>query len=265
MNVILYKRYIYKLLFKGGNAIHNIQSLKIIIYSLVLLLLIANLSPIFTSTAEKTHSILSTYSAKHDDHLSFAAFADTHVGIKYEYPQYRLANYLDKIGDDLTTHTNILDFAIHLGDIINHNVAQIHGNGLPPLINQFRNNLKKYFIEPMNIPLHCVLGNHDLNDYTLNKNNPHNLTLSLIDELSMNTPLYAMMRDGILFLIVPELGYVTWTHPIEYLWIEHMVNQYSNTTTIILCHQAIEDTTCADEKGTYRGKQDQEWWATLFQ
>jgi hypothetical protein len=44
-----------------------------------------------------------------------------------------------------------------------------------------------------------------------------------------------------------------------------MVNQFPNTTTIIFCHQAIEDTTCADEKGTYRGKQDQDWWATLFQ
>ena len=216
-------------------------------------------------TESTTEKKLVTPPSTQTSQLSFAAFADTHIGIGYEYPKYRKASYLDKIGADLTTDTNRLDFAIHLGDIINHNVAQIHGNGLPPLVNQYRNNLKKYLIANINIPFHCVIGNHDLNDYTLNKHNPHNLTLSLTDELSMNSPLYAMMRDGLLFLIVPELGFVQWTHPIEYIWIEHMVNQYPNTTTIILCHQAIEDTTCADEPGPYRGKQDEDWWASLFQ
>ena len=77
----------------------------------------------------------------------------------------------------------------------------------------------------------------------MNSDDPHNLTKSLVDELSMNNPVYAMMHDGILFPVVPELGYVTWTHPVEYEWIEYMTSQYPTTTTIILCHQAIEDTT----------------------
>ena len=200
--------------------------------------------------------------------LSFAAFADTHIGAKYEYPLYEIANHLDKIGDDLVENIDLLDFAIHLGDIVNHNTAQINGNNLPFYINQYKNNLKAYLISHINLPFHCVLGNHDLIDYQKNSDDPHNLTKSLIDELSMNNPVYAMMREGILFLIVPELGYVQWTHPVEYKWVEFMTGYYRNTTTIILSHQAIEDTTKkpkVEEEEPYRGKQDMDWWANLFQ
>ena len=197
--------------------------------------------------------------------LSFAAFADTHIGARYQYPLYRMAFYLDRLGEDLVSNTNLLDFAIHLGDIVNHNTAHVNGIDLPRIVNQYQNNLKAYLISHVNLPFHCVIGNHDVNDYEMNNDDPHNLTKSLIDELNMNNPVYAMMRDGILFLIVPELGYVQWTHPVEYEWVEYMTGQYSDTTTIILCHQAIEDTTKADDPGPYRGKQDMDWWATLFQ
>jgi len=110
-----------------------------------------------------------------------------------------------------------------------------------------------------------VLGNHDVNDYDKNSDDPHNLTKSIINELSMNSPVYAMMRSNILFLIVPELGYITWTHPVLYEWIEFMTNQYPDKTTVIFSHQAIEDTTIEDSHEPYRGKQDMDWWATLFQ
>jgi len=197
--------------------------------------------------------------------LSFAAFSDTHIGARYQHPLYRMADYLDRLGDDLINVTNLLDFAVHLGDMINHNTAHVNGIDLPRIVNQYKNNLKDYLISHVNLPFHCVIGNHDVNDYEMNKDDPHNLTKSLVDELSMNSPMYAMMRDGLLFLIVPELGYVQWTHPVEYEWVEYMTGQYSDTTTIILCHQAIEDTTKADDPEPYRGKQDMDWWATLFQ
>lgn len=197
--------------------------------------------------------------------LSFAVFTDTHIGTKYQNPLYSTAEYLDLLGEDLTFSTNLLDFAVHLGDIIHHNTAQVNGIGLTWFVNQYKNNLKAYFISHIHMPLHCVLGNHDVNDYQMNRDDPHNLTKALIDELSMNNPVYAMMRNGILFLIVPELAYVTWTHPVEYEWIEFMTNAYRNTTTIILCHQAIEDTTRENSLEPYRGKQDMDWWATLFQ
>lgn len=196
--------------------------------------------------------------------LSFAAFTDTHIGAKYQYPLYGMADYLDRLGEDLVDATNLLDFAVHLGDIVNHNTGHVNGIGLPWYVNQYKNNLKAYLLSTINLPFHCVIGNHDVNDYEMNSDDPHNLTKSLIDELSMNNPVYAMMRDGILFLTVPELGYVQWTHPVEYEWIEYMTSLYPITTTIIFCHQAIEDTTMEDTSEPYRGKQDMDWWANLF-
>ncbi|HVQ00438.1 MAG TPA: metallophosphoesterase, partial [Candidatus Thermoplasmatota archaeon] len=197
--------------------------------------------------------------------LSFAAFTDTHIGIRYQNPYYGTADHLDRLGDDLTNGTNLLDFAVHLGDIVNLDTAQVNGAGLPWVVNQYKNDLKAYLISHVNLPFFAVLGNHDLDDYLMNYANPHYLTTALINELSMNNPVYAMMRSGILFLVVPELGYITWTHPVEYEWIRYMTRQYPTTTTIILSHQAIEDTTKADSTEPYWGKQDMDFWATLFQ
>jgi hypothetical protein len=199
--------------------------------------------------------------------LSFAAFTDTHIGAKYQLPLYGITNHLDLLGKDMADATNKLDFAVHLGDIVNHNTGQVNGQGLPWFVNQYTNNVKAFFISQVNIPLYCVMGNHDVNDYQMNSDNPHNLTQSLIDELCMNNPVYAMMYDGILFLVVPELGYITWTHPVEYEWLEYMTSRYPNATTIILCHQAIEDTTQNEEDRDipYSGKQDIDWWTHLFQ
>jgi hypothetical protein len=210
-------------------------------------------------TSDRNRSTLSQTSQ-----LSFAAFTDTHIGAKYQYPLYGMAGYLDRLGDDLVDGTPLLDFAVHLGDIVNHNTAQVNGRGLPWFVNQYKNNLDAYLLPHINLPLYCVIGNHDVNDYEMNSDDPHNLTKSLIDELSMNNPVYAMMRDGILFLTVPELGYVQWTHPVEYEWIEYMTSVYPTTTTVIFCHQAIEDTTIEDSSEPYRGKQDMDWWADLF-
>ncbi len=197
--------------------------------------------------------------------LTFAVFTDTHIGARYQNPLYRTADCLDRLGEDLVDSTNLLDFAVHLGDMIHHNTAQVNGIGLPWVANQYKNNLKAYFISHIHLPLHCVLGNHDVNDYQMNSGDPYNLSRSLIDELNMNNPVYAMMRNGILFLIVPELAYVTWTHPVEYEWVEFMTKSYRNTTTIVFCHQAIEDTTIEKSLQPYRGKQDMDWWADLFQ
>jgi len=213
-----------------------------------------------TSKIDRKDSI-----ALQKNQLSFAAFTDTHIGAKYQDPFFDIADHLDQLGEDLVDATNQLAFAVHLGDIVNHNTAQVNGEGLPWYVNQYRNNLKASFISHINLPFYYVIGNHDVTDYQMNSGDPHNLTKSLVDELSMNTPVYAMMYEGILFLVVPELGSVTWTHPVEYEWIEYMTTQYPTTTTVIFCHQAIEDTTKEESLIPYRGKQDMDWWATLFQ
>ncbi len=197
--------------------------------------------------------------------LRFAAFTDTHIGIGYEHPGYHLAHRLTQLATDLTTATPPCDFSLHLGDLINHNTAQIHGTGLPSLVNQYANNLKASLIQPLNLPFFYVLGNHDLDDYQRNPTNPHNLTQTLLDETSLIQPTYAIMRDNILFLIIPELTSITWTHPTLYEWLDTMTSHYHNTTTILCCHQAIEDTTREDSHTPYRGKQDTTYWTSLFQ
>lgn len=212
---------------------------------------------------EISNNIITHEKFEKTSQLSFAAFADTHIGARYQF-QYKMADHLDDIGDDLIDNTNLLDFSIHLGDIVNHNTGHVNGEVLPWYVNQYLNNLKAYLISHINLPFHCVLGNHDINDYEENSDDPHNLTKSLIDEISMNNPVYAMMRDDILFLVVPELGHITWTHPVEYEWIEYMTQLYPDFTTIILSHQAIEDTTEDYNHGKYRGKQDIDYWINLF-
>ena len=196
--------------------------------------------------------------------ISFAALTDTHIGARYQLPFYDSADNLDRLGNDLMDDATPLDFVVHLGDIVNHNTAQVNGEGLPRVVDQYRNNLKAYVISPLHLPFYYVVGNHDVTDYQMNPDDPHNLTKSLVDELSISSLVYAMMYDGILFLVVPELGSVTWTHPVEYEWIEFMTHQYSSSTTVILCHQAIEDTTKEEALAPYRGKQDMDWWAALF-
>ena len=198
------------------------------------------------------------------DKLSFATFTDTHIGSRIQYPSWGIADNLDLIGQDITSLISFCKFAINLGDITNHNTAHVHGIGLPGNADQYKNNLKAFHISHLNLPFYGVIGNHDVNDYELNDDDPHNLTKSIRDELSMNSPVYAMMRDGILFLTIPELGYVMWTHPVLYEWVEYMTSLYPNTTTIIFSHQAIEDTT-AGGSGGYRGKGDMDFWSSLFQ
>ena len=114
------------------------------------------------------------------DQLSFAVFTDTHIGARYQYPWYRMADHLDDLGDDLTEQTSKLDFALHLGDIINHNTAQVNGVRLPWFVNKYKNNLQRFLLSHLHLPFHCVIGNHDVNDYELNPDDPHNLTKSLI-------------------------------------------------------------------------------------
>jgi hypothetical protein len=61
------------------------------------------------------------------------------------------------------------------------------------------------------------------------------------------------------------MDFEPWTRPATCEWLEFMTTHYHDATTIILSHQAIEDTTPADGvQDSYRGQQDQRWWANLF-
>lgn len=205
--------------------------------------------------------------------MSFAAFTDTHVGQRVRSPQWDYAGHLDLLAEDVMENTLPLEFVVHLGDGAFNATAFVNGVGLPDsLQSDPRYNFKDILVSHLNLPFHYVGGNIDLTDYSHNpglpghEHDPFVLMKTYIDETELNNYPYAMMRDGILFLALPEMDYEPWTRPATYEWIEFMTHHYNEATTVILSHQAIEDTTPHDgEPNSYRGQQDQAWWAGLFQ
>jgi hypothetical protein len=206
--------------------------------------------------------------------MNFAVFTDTHVGQQMRSPNWDYAQYLDLLADDIMENTLPCEFVIHLGDGAFNSTAFVNGVGLPDnLKSNYRNNLKDFFISHVNVPLHYVGGNIDLTDYSHilpsvsgHDNDPFVLMKTYINETELNNYPYAFMRSGILFLAVPEMDAEPWTRPATCEWLEFMTTHYHDATTIILSHQAIEDTTPADgATDSYRGQQDQAWWASLFQ
>ena len=205
--------------------------------------------------------------------MNFAMFTDTHVGQFNRSPNWDFAQHLDKLAGDIMNNTLPCDFVVHLGDGAFNSTAHVNGVGLPDNMKaNYRNNLKAFLISHLNLPLHYVSGNIDLTDYSNNpgpkghEHDPFVLMKTYINETELNSYPYAFMRSGILFLVVPELDFEPWTRPSTCEWLEFMTTHHHDATTIILSHQAIEDTTPHDgANDSYRGQQDQAWWASLFQ
>jgi len=208
-----------------------------------------------------------------EDSMSFAVFTDTHVGQHTHNEKWGYADYLDSLAIDIMDNALPCEFVVHLGDGAYDNTAFVNGIGLPEPINHYKNNLKAFLVSHLNLPFHYVGGNIDLTDYSdgsslpQNDDDPFVLLRTYVNETELNHYPYAMMRNGILFLALPETDYEMWTRPSIYEWVQFMTTYYHNSTTIIFSHQAIEDTTPhdGDPSSTYRGKQDQAWWANLFQ
>ncbi len=206
--------------------------------------------------------------------MNFAVFTDTHVGQQMRSPNWDYAQYLDLLAKDIMDNTLPCEFVVHLGDGAFNSTAFVNGIGLPDnLKSNYKNNLKDFLISHVNVPFHYVGGNIDLTDYSHilpsvsgHDNDPFVLMKTYINETELNNYPYAFMRNGILFLAVPEMDAEPWTRPATCEWLEFMTTHYHDATTIILSHQAIEDTTPADgAQDSYRGQQDQSWWAGLFQ
>jgi hypothetical protein len=205
--------------------------------------------------------------------MNFAAFTDTHVGQHVRSPNWDFASYLDLLAKDIMDRALPCEFVVHLGDGAFNSTAFVNGVGLPDnLKSSYKNNLKDFLISHVNVPFHYVGGNIDLTDYSNilpsvsgHDNDPFVLMKTYINETELNNYPYAFMRNGILFLAVPEMDFEPWTRPATCEWLEFMTTHYHDATTIILSHQAIEDTTPADgAQDSYRGQQDQGWWASLF-
>ena len=210
---------------------------------------------------------------KTEDSISFAAFTDTHVGQGTRNDKWGYAEYLDRLALDIMDNALPCEFVVHLGDASNDNTAFVNGVGLPEPINQMKNNFNAFLLSHLNLPFHFVGGNIDLVDYSdgaglpEHDDDPFALLKTYVNETELNHYPYAFMRNGILFLALPETDYEMWTRPAIYEWVQFMTTYYHQATTIIFSHQAIEDTTPHDGNpaSTYRGKQDQAWWANLFQ
>ncbi len=206
--------------------------------------------------------------------ISFAAFADTHVGAMIEAPSWGMAEHMDSLAQDVMSNTMPCDFVLHLGDLIMHSTAYVEGEHLPARYDQYYNNIKAYLIQHVNMPFMTISGNHDLNDYygeshsgyPENSDDPFKLVRAIIDATEMNSYPYAFMKNNILFLALPETDYHHYTKPIIYEYVAYMTRRYPDNTTIIFSHQAIEDTTIHDggAGSSYRGKQDRAWWAAFF-
>jgi hypothetical protein len=204
--------------------------------------------------------------------LSFAAFSDTHVGQKLQKDKWGYADHLDLLAQDIMDNTLPCEFVVHLGDGANDNTAFVDGVGLPPAVDPYKNCFKAFLVSHLNLPFHYVGGNIDLTDYSdgpdlpQHDDDPFAHLRTYVNETELNHYPYAMMRNGILFLALPEMGYEMWTHPAVYEWVQFMTTHYHGATTVIFSHQAIEDTTPhdGDPLSSYRGKQDQDWWAGLF-
>ncbi len=208
--------------------------------------------------------------------MSFAAFTDTHVGQSIRSPKWGYADYLDRLAGDIMDNTLPCEFVVHLGDGAYDNTAFVNGVRLPKTVDPYKSNFKAFLVSHLNLPFHYVGGNIDLSDYSdysdspdlpQNDNDPSAILRTYVNETELNHYPYAMMRNGILFLALPEMEYEMWTRPALYEWVQFMTTYYHNATTIIFSHQAIEDTTPhdGDPLSTYRGQQDQTWWARLFQ
>jgi hypothetical protein len=185
--------------------------------------------------------------------MNFAAFTDTHVGQQVRSPNWDYAQHLDLLADDIMDHTLPCEFVVHLGDGALNTTAFVNGVGLPDnLKSNYKNNFKDFLVSHLNLPFHYVGGNIDLTDYSHNPglpghdNDPFVLMRTYINETELNNYPYAMMRNGILFLAVPEMDAEPWTRPATCEWLEFMTTHYHDATTVILSHQAIEDTTPAD-------------------
>jgi len=204
--------------------------------------------------------------------MNFAAFTDTHVGQRHQRNNWGYADHLDLLADDIMDSALPCEFVVHLGDGANDNTAFVNGVGLPKAMDPYKDNFKAFLVSHLNLPLHYVGGNIDLNDYSdgpdlpNHDDDPFTLLKTYVDETELNTYPYAMMRNGILFLALPEMEFEPWTRPALYEWVEFMTAHYHQATTVIFSHQAIEDTTPhdGDPASSYRGQQDQEWWAGLF-
>jgi len=190
-----------------------------------------------------------------DSSLSFVITTDNHFGNKDP------ATTLEGILDDINSLTSLgkLDFIFDGGDF-----TQDYSDYLDEWHNAWTENAP--------IPVFPIFGNHDIVDYHPDgtNNNPYRLLHQALNESDAELPNYAFMKDGILFIIVGDIGRHYDITVMQREWIEFLTQKYHNTTTVLFSHVPIRNTTSLNDGVTsgdshYRELNNDTWWHNLLE
>jgi len=165
--------------------------------------------------------------------------------------------YVDDAVDDLMNTTTIKnewgtpEFAVDVGDFC----------GMTSLASEALGSWKDVWLEWAHLPVFAVPGNHDVR-YSGNDGNPYVTPYTMNESGMPNMPSYALLKDGILFLFVGDYDGHMSVHPMQKLWVEYMLDKYSQYTTVIVHHQSLGATVYSSEN--YHHTHDGNWWWQIF-
>ncbi len=190
-------------------------------------------------------------SAADRDSIRIALFTDPHFTegrLKQTTPR------MPQLAQDANHRIPDIDFAMGLGDEVHDHAAWI---------GVWKRELQSH----LNLPYLFSLGDHDVVDYYWKdqpkSDFPYKVLTGFMRESELTTPSYAMLRSNILFLVIGDKGPILKIHESQKRWIEHMVQQHRDKTTVLVSHAAIRGTTTAS--GRHWGFRHSEmWWWELF-
>ena len=202
------------------------------------------------------------------DKLTLGVFSDAGHGHGGHETGIYCSWFIDELAEDCGNSKEIgmMDFAISVGDLGWDTLNWVDGDP-----SKYPQNFQQ-FIEKLNVPWFCALGNHDIiaydrDPYRQSNNNPYNMIKHYLNETSQTTATYAVCKDNILFLFVGDKGSNFKLHNTQYEWLEYMTTRYHHLTTVIVTHQGIWETTYDnryDEGLDYTYYDNSIWWAELF-
>lgn len=190
-------------------------------------------------------------SAADEDSIRIALFTDPHFtegNLKDTTPRMPL------LAQDANHNIPDIDLVMGLGDEVHDHAAWI---------GVWKRELQSH----LNLPYLFSLGDHDVVDYYWKdepkSDFPYKVLTGFMRESELTTPSYAMLLDNILFLVIGDKGPILKIHESQKRWVEHMVQQYPDKTTVLFSHAAVRGTTMAS--GRHWGFRHSEmWWWQLF-
>jgi len=218
---------------------------RILVAAVIFLLITLSITPMLFFKSVKADSSA-------DAGLVFIGTADPQLS-----SWYPSTSQLTGLANDINTTTAFgkVDFVYDLGDFTQDDVTRL-------------DDWKTDWVDKVPLPLMPVTGNHDVVDYHPDgtNSNPYRLLWKELNESEMVKPTYAFMKDGVLFLVVGCQGRHFEIQKMQQEWVEWMVSQYPNTTTVIFTHVPVRNTTALHYSGNeYRELNNDTWWHNLLE